>query len=61
MTDGKLGVGTQAAYDAVREKLNFIADDHEVEMYNELEKITNLLLDGSLLEAVEEKVNLDLQ
>lgn len=61
MTDGKLGVGTQAAYDAVREKLNFIADDHEVEMYDELEKITALLLDGSLLKAVEEKVSLDLQ
>lgn len=61
MTEGKLGVGTQAAYDAVRAKLNFIADDSEIEMYDELEKITSLLTDGSLLKAVEEKVQIDLQ
>ncbi len=61
MTEGHLGVGTQAAYDKVRENLKFIENDKDIEMYDELEKMTNMLLDGSLLSAVEEKVELDLQ
>ena len=59
MTEGKLGVGTQAAYDAVRAKLDFIAHDQDIEIYDELEKMTDLLVDDSLLEAVESKVSLD--
>lgn len=61
MTDGALGVGTQAAYDAVRAKLAFIENDKDVELFEELEKITTLCLDGTIVNAVEEKVALHLQ
>ncbi len=57
----KLGAGTQAAYDFVRKHLSFIENDKDVEMYDELEKATEILRDGSLLGAVEAVVSLDIQ
>ena len=60
MTDGKLGKGTQAAYDLVRSKLDFIAHDKDVQMYDELEKMTDLLVNDDLLEAVEKVVEIEM-
>lgn len=54
----KLGAGTQAAYDAVRKTNDFIAYDKDIEMFKELEKITNLVQEGGILDAVEDKVDL---
>lgn len=54
----KLGAGTQAAYDAVRKTNDFIAYDKDIEMFKELEKITKLVQDGGILDAVEDKVDL---
>lgn len=56
-----LGKGTQAAYDAVRAKLSFIENDMDIEIYDELEKITELLKDGSILSKVEALVELNIQ
>ena len=60
MTDGKLGKGTQAAYDLVRSKLDFIAHDKDIQMYDELEKMTDLLVNDDLLEAVEKVVEIEM-
>ena len=58
-TEGlQLGVGTKAAYDAVRKSNQFIDYDKDIEMYKELEKITAIVKDGTLLAAVEAAVNL---
>lgn len=57
----KLGAGTQAAYDTVRETIKFIENDKDIEIYDELEKATELLISGKLLKAVEEKVQLEIQ
>lgn len=54
----KLGKGTQAAYDRIRESNAFIAYDKDIQIFDELEKITNLVADGGILEAVEDKVDL---
>ncbi len=54
----KLGLGTQTAYDVVRQHNAFIENDKDIEMYDELEKVTKAVEDGSILEAVEEKVPL---
>ena len=48
----------QAAYDAVRKSNDFIAYDKDIEMFKELEKITNLVQEGGILDAVEDKVDL---
>lgn len=48
-----LGKGTQAAYDVVRQTVDFIEYDKNIEMYDELEKATELVKNGSVLEAVE--------
>ncbi len=59
-TEGlQLGVGTQAAYEAVRKSNSFIDYDKDIEMYKELEKITAIVKDGTLLAAVEAVVDLD--
>ena len=59
-TEGlQLGVGTKAAYDAVRKSNQFIDYDKDIEMYKELEKITAIVKDGTLLAAVEAAVNLE--
>ena len=54
-----LGKGTQAAYDAVREVNAFIDYDKDIEMYDELEKVTALLVDGSLLDRVRKAVDIE--
>lgn len=59
--DFKLGVGTQAAYDLVRENIPFIDDDKNFELFDELEVASELLEDGSLLDVVLDKVDLVLQ
>lgn len=56
-----LGRGSQAAYDSVRQTLNFIEHDQQIEMYDELEKMTELLTSGALLAAVEAQVALSIQ
>ena len=53
--------GSQAAYDFVRQTLNFIEHDQQIEMYDELEKMTELLTSGALLAAVEAQVALSIQ
>jgi len=49
-----LGVGTSEAYRVVRENVEFIERDKI--MYIELDKVTNLIADGSIVESVEQKV-----
>lgn len=61
LENGDLGKGTKAAYETFRKSVDFIELDKEIEMYDELEKATALLIDGSLLEAVEKEVELDIQ
>ena len=53
--------GTNAAYDALRQSNAFIDYDKDIEMFKELEKITGILEDGTLLEAVENAVTMDVQ
>jgi histidine ammonia-lyase len=49
-----LGAGTKEAYRVVREKVQFI--ERDVVMYIELDKVTNLIMDGSIVVNVEKKV-----
>lgn len=56
-----LGEGTQVAYDTFREFVNEIELDKEIEIYDELEKATEVVTSGKLLKAVEEKVDLAIQ
>ena len=49
-----LGTGTKEAYKIVRENVEFIEIDKV--MYTELDKITKLVKDGSIVERVEQKV-----
>ena len=49
-----LGKGTLEAYKVVREKVDFI--ERDVVMYIELDKVTNLIMDGSIVNSVEQKV-----
>ncbi|MGI5950032.1 histidine ammonia-lyase [Peptoniphilus sp.] len=60
MEDNKfeLGKGTKVAHDLVRENIAFMEEDKKVEIYEELEKATELLTSGKLLEAVEKVVEL---
>ncbi|MGY3779627.1 histidine ammonia-lyase [Isobaculum melis] len=58
---GVLGKGTQIAYDKFREKVNVLEHDKEIEIYDELEKATQVLMDGELLAAVEKEVGLTIQ
>ncbi len=51
-----LGKGTMEAYKVVRQNIDFIEEDKV--MYKELDKCTELINNGSILEAVERKVNL---
>lgn len=58
---GELGVGTQIAYDFFRQHVNFLEHDKDIEMYDELEKATDVLIKGDLLRSVEQEVVLDIQ
>ncbi|EJU24537.1 histidine ammonia-lyase [Peptoanaerobacter stomatis] len=55
----KLGKGTQKAYDVIREATKFIEVDTEIQMYQELNKVTEVITSGKLLEAVESAVELE--
>lgn len=52
----KLGKGTQKAYDVIREKIDFIEKDKI--MYKELSKCEELIKNKSIIEKVEEIVNI---
>lgn len=54
--DYKLGTGTNEAYKKVREYVDFIEEDKV--MYKELDKCTELISNGSLLEAVENTIEI---
>lgn len=54
----KLGVGTQKAYDLVRDNLTFISEDRL--MYNDLEKCTELLKNRSFVNKIEEITKLNM-
>ena len=49
-----LGIGTKEAYRVVRENVEFM--ERDVVMYIELDKVTNLIKDNSIVECVEQKV-----
>ncbi|MBU3180010.1 histidine ammonia-lyase [Clostridium psychrophilum] len=49
-----LGIGTKEAYKVVRKNVEFIEKDKI--MYIELDKVTNLIKNGTILESVEKKV-----
>lgn len=55
----KLGKGTKEAYKVVREAIDFIEFDTNIEMYKELDKATELITSGKILEAVEKVVELE--
>lgn len=55
--DFKLGIGTSEAYKIVRKHIKFIEED--TIMYKEIDKCEELLKNGELLKAVENKVNLE--
>lgn len=55
----KLGKGTEVAYKTIREAIKFIEKDKDIQMYQELEKATDLITSGKLLSAVEEVVELE--
>ncbi len=56
-----LGKGTQPAYEEFRKSVNFIENDKDIEIYDELNKATEVLENGKLLDAVENTVDLDIQ
>lgn len=49
-----LGVGTKEAYEVIRENVDFIEKD--VVMYVEMDKVTKLIQDESILKRVEQKI-----
>ena len=49
-----LGVGTKEAYTIIRENVDFMEKD--IVIYPELDKITNLIVNGAIVERVEQKV-----
>ena len=49
-----LGAGTKEAYTIVREHVEFMEKD--IVIYPELDKITNLIVSGAIVERVEQKV-----
>jgi len=55
--DYTLGKGTKAAYESVRDVVNFIEND--VVMYKEIDKVTDLLRSGELANKVEEVVKVN--
>ncbi|MEG2938507.1 MAG: aromatic amino acid lyase, partial [Vagococcus sp.] len=58
---GVMGKGTQIAYDTFRKYVNFIDYDKDIEIYDELEKATEVITSGVLLKAVEEAVDLEIE
>ena len=58
---GGLGKGTRPAYEVFRKAVDFIENDKDIEIYDELNKASETLTDGKLLAAVEDVVDLDIQ
>lgn len=58
---GSLGIGTKVAYEEFRKQVKFLENDKEIEMYDELEKATEVLTNGKFLKIVESKVPLIIQ
>lgn len=60
MEDNKfeLGKGTKVAYEAIRDKVDFIEEDSNIEMYDELEKAQTVISEDYLLDKVEKVVSL---
>ena len=58
---GVLGKGTQVAYDTFRKYVSVIENDKDIEIYDELEKATEVLTSGNLLKAVEAVVDLEIE
>lgn len=55
----KLGKGTAEAYRVVREAISFMEYDTDIEMYKELDKVTELITNGKILKEVEKVVELE--
>ncbi|MEW9095036.1 MAG: histidine ammonia-lyase [Clostridiaceae bacterium] len=55
----KLGKGTAEAYKVIREAVNFMEYDTDIEMYKELDKVTEVIVNGKILEEVEKVVDLE--
>ena len=60
MEDNKyqLGKGTKVAYEAIRDKVDFIEEDSNIEMYDELEKAQTVISEDYLLDKVEKVIKL---
>ena len=52
----KLGMGTKEAYTVVRKEVDFL--DKDVVMYKEIDKVEEIIKNGEILKAVEEKVKI---
>ncbi len=61
LSTGELGKGTKVAYDTFRQVVKTIENDKDIEIYDELEKATEVLINGQLLKAVEEVVDLEIE
>lgn len=48
-----LGKGTQAAYDVVRKYCGFLEEDKNIEMYKELDVITDVIMSDEFIDAIE--------
>ena len=55
----KLGKGTQKAYDVIRNATKFIEYDTDIQMYQELDNVTEVITNGQLLKSVESVVELE--
>ncbi len=59
--NGKLGKGTQPAYDVFRKTLKFIEFDKDIEIYDELNKASEVIESKEFLAAVEKEADLTIQ
>ncbi|WP_343216182.1 histidine ammonia-lyase [Clostridium mobile] len=55
----ELGKGTAEAYKVIREAVNFMEYDTDIEMYKELDRVTEVIVNGKILEEVEKVVDLE--
>ncbi|KXT74382.1 Histidine ammonia-lyase [Streptococcus sp. DD10] len=56
-----LGKGTKPAYEKVRAAVSFIEFDKDIEIYDELNKVSAVIEDPSFLDSIEKEVNLSIQ
>lgn len=59
--DKRLGRGSQIAYGLLRQTASFIENDKDIEIYEELNKATDLLETGAVVHAVEAQIPLLIQ